>query len=254
LDLTPLQTRLVTEAAKYLAPVERLVVTTGAGMSKESGIPTFRDAPSSLWQNYNPMDLATPEGFLRDPRLVWRWYADRRRMIARARPHPGHEAIAAMEAMFPSFLLLTQNIDNLHREAGSKQLIEIHGNIFRFKCFDNGHPVEELPEGDETPPHCHCGSLIRPDVVWFGELLDRGHLERSFAALARCEVILVVGTSGIVSPAAEFPAAAKEAGARVIEINPEETPITPLADVFIPAPAGLALGPLVAAIVERRSA
>ena len=248
------EAQLIDEAAQRLATVRNLVVTTGAGMSKESGIPTFRDAPSALWENYDPMDLATPEGFQRDPSLVWRWYCDRRRMIATSKPHPGHRAVAELESMFDPFLLLTQNIDNLHREAGSKRLIEVHGNIFRFKCFDRGHPIGTLPDTDEEPPRCHCGSLIRPDIVWFGEMLDADDLERAFNALEQCQAILVVGTSGIVAPAAGFPSVAKSAGAVVIEINPEETPITPLADVFIPAAAGSALPPLVAAVRRLRSA
>ena len=238
----------IEEAAELLAPASRLVVTTGAGMSKESGIPTFRDAPSALWENFDPMDLATREGFLRDPALVWRWYGDRRRMISQARPHAGHVAIAEMETMFPSFLLITQNIDNLHRDAASRELIEMHGNIFRFKCFDRDHIIERLPETDDEPPRCECGSHIRPDVVWFGEALDARDVDRAYAALEQCEAILVVGTSGIVAPVSGFPAVAKSAGAVVIEINPEETPITPLADIFIRAAAGAALPLLVTAL------
>jgi len=216
-------------------------------MSKESGIPTFRDAPSSLWANFNPEELATPEGFAKDPPLVWKWYVERRKMIGQASPHPGHFAVAALEPMFDEFLLLTQNIDNLHREAGSREIVELHGNIFHFKCFDNHHTIEELPETNEEPPRCHCGSAIRPDVVWFGEALDTDDLDRAFRALTSCEAVLVVGTSGIVYPAAGFPGAAKSSGALVVEVNPEETPITGLADVFVKAPAGEALP----AIVER---
>ena len=237
----------IERAGELLAPVRALVVTTGAGMSKESGIPTFRDAPSSLWANFNPEDLATPQGFLKDPPLVWKWYNERRRMIGEASPHPGHYAIAAMEPLFDEFLLLTQNIDNLHRKAGSNGVVELHGNIFRFKCFDNHHPIDQLPRTDEEPPRCQCGSMIRPDVVWFGETLDPDHLDRAFAALTACEAILVVGTSGMVYPAAGFPGAAKSSGAKVVEVNPEETPISEIADVFVKAGAGEALP----AIVER---
>jgi NAD-dependent deacetylase len=237
----------IDRAAELLSPIRRLVVTTGAGMSKESGIPTFRDAPNSLWANYNPEDLATPQGFIKDPPLVWRWYVERRKMIAQASPHPGHYAVAALEPMFDEFLLLTQNIDNLHREAGSREIVELHGNVFRFKCFDNHHPIDRLPESREEPPRCHCGSMIRPDVVWFGEALDVDDLDRAFRALTSCEAVLVVGTSGIVYPAAGFPGAAKSSGALVVEVNPEETPITALADVFVKATAGEALP----AIVER---
>jgi NAD-dependent deacetylase len=237
----------VESAAGLLAPVRRLVVTTGAGMSKESGIPTFRDAPSALWENYDPEDLATPQGFKRNPPLVWKWYEERRAMMKKTSPHPGHYAVAELEGMFDDFLLITQNIDNLHREAGSQKIVEVHGNIHCFKCFDNHHPVAELPRTSEAPPRCHCGSVIRPDVVWFGEMLDQDDLDRAFAALSNCEAILVVGTSGLVYPAAGFPAAAKRMGAKVVEVNPEETPITDIADVFVKAPAGEALP----AIVER---
>ena len=242
------------EAVALLTSVDALVVTTGAGMSSESGIPTFRDAPGAVWANYDPADLATPEGFLRDPALVWRWYADRRAIIAGVRPHEGHRAIAALEALYEPFLLLTQNIDNLHRAAGSTRIIELHGNIFRYKCFDRGHKIERLPETAEVPPRCACGSMIRPDVVWFGELLDSDHLELAYGALVSCGALLVVGTSGIVYPAAGFPALAKQAGARVIEVNREETPITDIADVSLRARAGDALHALVSAIRERRGA
>jgi NAD-dependent deacetylase len=243
----------IQRAVELLTPVRRLVVTTGAGMSKESGIPTFRDAPSSLWANYDPEDLATPEGFKRDPKLVWEWYVERRKMIAEAQPHAGHHAVAVLEPMFDEFLLLTQNIDNLHRKAGSKTIVELHGNIFRFKCFDKHHPVEELPRTSEVPPRCHCGSMIRPDVVWFGENLSPDDIDRAFAGLSSCEVILVVGTSGIVYPAAGFPHAAKTMGASVVEVNPEETPITDLADVFVRAPAGEALPVLVEQLSRARN-
>jgi NAD-dependent deacetylase len=240
--------RAIERAAGMLAGARRIVVTTGAGVSQESGIPTFRDAPSALWENYDPMELATRDGFQNNPALVWRWYCERRRMIAEARPHPGHHAIAEMEEMFDEFLLVTQNIDNLHREAGSQRIVELHGNIFRFKCFDRDHPVERLPEGDEEPPRCACGSMIRPDVVWFGEVPDLDGINEVLAAIAMCDVVIVVGTSGLVYPAAGFPETAKAAGATVVEVNPEETPITAIAEVSVAARAGVALPPLVAAV------
>lgn len=244
----------IERAVELLTPVRRLVVTTGAGMSKESGIPTFRDAPSALWANYDPEELATPEGFRRDPPLVWNWYVERRKMIGAASPHPGHYAVAELEPMFEDFLVVTQNIDDLHRKAGSTQIVEVHGNIFRYKCFDHDHPVEKLPATSDIPPRCHCGSMIRPDVVWFGEMLSRDDLERAYAALSGCEAVLVVGTSGIVYPAAGFPRAAKNLGATVVEVNPEETPISEFADVFIKAMAGEALPPLVERLKAARGA
>lgn len=240
-------------AVDILVAAAKVVVTTGAGMSKESGIPTFRDAPSALWENYDPQALATPEGFLTDPPLVWRWYAERRRMIAQCSPNPGHAAIAAMETLYDEFLLITQNIDDLHRKAGSTNVIELHGNIFRYKCFDHGHPVVDLPETHEVPPRCpECGSLVRPNVVWYGEVLGEQNLERAFRSTEHCDAMLVVGTSGIVYPAAGFPGAARGAGARVIEINPERTPITPEAHAFVARAAGEALPELLDAVRQGR--
>lgn len=237
---------LIMEAATTLSRAASVVVSTGAGISKESGIPTFRDAPNALWENYDPQELASPGGFLKNPQLVWRWYQDRQRMIAAAQPNPGHTAIAEMAAFFDRFTLVTQNIDNMHRRAGSADVIEIHGNIFKYKCFDNEHPIENLPDGDDIPPRCGCGSKIRPDVVWFGEQLPEDRIARAYRALQECDVILVVGTSGIVVPAAYFPSIAKQAGARVIEINPEISQITREADIFLQAPAGAVLPEVVA--------
>jgi NAD-dependent deacetylase len=240
------------EAIAILGDAKRLVVTTGAGMSRESGVPTFREAPNALWANYDPETMATRAGFARDPALVWRWYAERRRMIAEAAPHAGHRAIARMPQFFDSFLLLTQNIDNLHTAAGSTDVVELHGNIFRFRCFENDHPATAENDAGE-PPRCACGSFLRPDVVWFGEMLDARHIDRAYAALATCDAILVVGTSGLVYPAAGFPAVARDAGARVVEINPEPSGITPIADVFVSAGARDTL-PLLADALERRRA
>lgn len=238
------ETRIET-AARLVHGARSVVVSTGAGMSKESGIPTFRDAPNALWDKFDPEKLASPEGFLQDPPLVWRWYEERRRMISKVQPNPGHFAIARLEDHFDRFVVITQNIDDLHRKAGSRNVVEMHGNIFRYKCFDMDHPVDELPHGDDVPPRCRCGSLIRPDVVWFGEVLPQSALEKAFAAIETCDVMLVVGTSGIVFPVAGFPALARRAGARIVEINPEETSITPLADVFVKGPAGEVLPVLV---------
>jgi NAD-dependent deacetylase len=235
-------------AVDILRSAQRIVVTTGAGMSKESGIPTFRDAPNALWANYDPQALATREGFSRDPALVWRWYGDRRAMIAQAKPHPGHVALAQWETRAPHFVILTQNIDGLHLAAGSKHVVELHGNIFRYKCFDRNHPAHEPFASGEIPPACACGSPLRPDVVWFGEMLDAAHLQAAYDALASCDVLLVVGTSGLVYPAAGFAAEAKAAGAKVIEINPEPTPLSELADVFVAGGAKSILPALTAQI------
>jgi len=248
----PDRNTMIDGCARALGEAKVLVVSTGAGISKESGIPTFRDAPNALWANYDPEQLATETGFRRDPALVWRWYADRRQMISAAKPNAGHTAIADLERLIECVVVITQNIDDLHRKAGSSDLIEVHGNIFRFKCFDNHHPVQSLPRDDDVPPRCHCGSHIRPDVVWFGEMLPEDEIDRAYAALQRCEVVLVVGTSGTVHPAAGFAAVAKDAGARVIEVNPEHTPITGHADFFLQGPAGEVLPQLVRSLRSHR--
>jgi len=235
----------IDECVRLLGAARSVVVSTGAGMSKESGIPTFRDAPNALWENYDPQKLASREGFESDPTLVWNWYAERRKMISEARPNPGHIAISELDSLFDNMVVITQNIDNLHREAGSKNVTEIHGNIFRYKCFNHDHPVDSVPKDSGSPPTCHCGSFIRPDVVWFGEMLPEHAVEEAYRALVGCDVILVVGTSGTVYPAAGFPGVAKQAGARIIEVNPEETPVTPEADAFVCGPAGQILPELV---------
>ncbi len=228
---------LLEQAAKLLKNSRFPVISTGAGMSQESGIPTFRDAPNSLWGNFNPEKLASKNGFLNNPPLVWRWYLERQRMIAQAEPNPGHIAVARLEKMFDSFVLITQNIDDLHRKAGSKNIVELHGNIFRYKCFDNEHPVLELPDDNNVPPMCRCGSLIRPDVVWFGEPLPEYAVTQAFAAISKCDTILVIGTSGTVYPAASFPSLAHEKGAAVIEINPQDSLSSRGADIFLKGPA-----------------
>lgn len=238
----------LSDAVELLRAARCIVVTTGAGMSKESGIPTFRDAPNALWANYDPQALATRAGFRRDPELVWRWYADRRALIAQAKPHAGHVALAQWEARARHFVVLTQNIDGLHIAAGSRNVVELHGNIFRYKCFDRDHPAHEPFASGETPPRCACGSPLRPDVVWFGEMLAAENLQAAHDALAQCDVLLVVGTSAQVYPAAGFASEAKAAGAKVIEINPEPTPMSELADVFVAGGAKSVLPALTAQI------
>jgi NAD-dependent deacetylase len=243
----------IARAVELLLPARHLVVTTGAGMSKESGIPTFRDAQTGLWAQYHPEELATRRGFQRNPVLVWNWYAQRRAAIEHARPHEGHLALAAMEACFDSLVVLTQNIDGLHAAAGSKDIVELHGSIHRVKCFDADHPACEPYSESGIPPRCACGSYLRPDVVWFGEMLDPAHLERAFAAIAACDAMLVVGTSGLVYPAAGFPEEARRAGATVIEVNPEPTPITAAANVSVRSGARDALVELARKLAAARS-
>lgn len=228
------------ELVEKLAQARRVAVLTGAGISAESGIPTFRDALSGLWARYDPQELATPEGFARNPKLVWDWYAERRQRIAGVQPNPGHIALAALERRFGQFTLVTQNIDSLHQRAGSRAVVELHGNIARVKCSREETIVSEYPD-DESPPRCHCGAWLRPDVVWFGEMLPAGALARAEAAAEQCEVFLSIGTSAQVYPAAELPLRALSAGATVVEINPERTALTRHAHFALPGAAGVVL-------------
>ena len=241
---------LLARARDALAVARSIVVLTGAGISAESGIPTFRDALTGLWSRFRPEDLATPEAFARDPRTVWEWYVWRRGRVERVRPNAGHEALARIErharARGADFLLVTQNVDGLHAAAGSKSLVELHGNIRRVKCFDGSHVAASWPREVSGPPACPvCGSPLRPDVVWFGEALPAPAIEAAVAATRGCDVFLSVGTSGLVEPAASLPIVALERGATVIEVNPEATPLTPRATASIPATAGAALPRLV---------
>jgi NAD-dependent deacetylase len=213
-----------------LAVARSIVVLTGAGISAESGIPTFRDAMTGLWSRYRPEDLATPEAFLRDPRTVWDWYAWRRARVADVRPNAGHGALARLEraaaARGTGFLLITQNVDGLHAAAGSRAIVELHGNIRRVKCFAGGHVARHWDEATPGPPPCHqCGSPLRPDVVWFGESLPPEALDAALDATNDCDLFLTIGTSGLVEPAASLPYAALERGAKVIEVNPRPTPL-----------------------------
>jgi NAD-dependent deacetylase len=245
-------------AAEWLARAERVVVSTGAGMSRESGIPTFRDAMEGLWARFDPQELATEAGFRRNPRRVWSWYAWRRRKVMEAEPHPGYAALVRLDPLVPGLTVVTQNVDGLHAIAGSRDVVELHGNLRRVKCLDGHHPFAgELPDADgevETdPPPCPvCGSPLRPDVVWFGEMLPERAVERAWQLAEACDVLLLVGTSGTVWPAAELPHVAGRAGARVIEVNPEPSELTAVADVFLQGRAGEVLPALVRAVAERK--
>lgn len=234
-------------AADLLRSARRLTVLTGAGVSRESGVPTFRDAMEGLWAQYDPKQLATMPAFRKNPQLVWDFYQFRRGIIANAKPNPGHFALAALEKRFGAYPLITQNIDSLHEQAGSTNVIHLHGEIDRNKCVDNcqGDPtlieVSTLPDHEASPPKCpHCGSYVRPDVVWFGEQLPSRELRAADEALT-CDVILVVGTSGVVAPAAMMPHIARNRGAVLIEVNPNESELTDSTAVWIAAPSGEAL-------------
>jgi NAD-dependent deacetylase len=217
----------------------RVVALTGSGISAESGVPTFREAQTGLWERYDPQELATPEAFARDPRLVWEWYEWRRQLVAEAGPNPGHRALAELDRRGPGFTLVTQNVDGLHERAGSRNVIELHGNVLRSKCSLEGEVVQPEEHDDSVPPRCaRCGAFLRPDVVWFGEMLPAGALEAASEAARECDLFLSIGTSSLVYPAAALPYEALENGATLVEVNPSETPLTPHADYSLRGPAG----------------
>ena len=203
-----------------LRDARHVCVLTGAGVSAESGVPTFRDAQEGLWAKYRPEDLATPEAFLADPDLIWQWYRWRRELVAGAEPNPGHRALAQLAGLVPRMTLVTQNVDNLHQRAGSPDVIEFHGNIFADRCFNDGSL--QVASDDASVPVCpQCGGNLRPGVVWFGEAIPEAALNESFAAAADCDVFLSVGTSSLVYPAAGLADIAAQNDATVVEINPE---------------------------------
>ena len=229
-----------------LAGARRVTVLTGAGVSAESGVPTFRDAQTGLWANFKVEDLATPRAFRRNPRLVWEWYAWRRELVADAKPNPAHVALAEMERLFPSFHLITQNVDGLHQRAGSHKAIELHGNITRTRCFDEGTLVSSWAETGDVPPKCPaCGGWLRPDVVWFEEPMPEAEMEVALKASQVCDVFLSIGTSTLVYPAASLPFEALRGGAMVVEINPQPTPFTEQAHFVLRGAAGEVLPELV---------
>jgi NAD-dependent deacetylase len=226
----------------------RVTVLTGAGISAESGVPTFRDAQTGLWAQYDAYELATPEAFARNPRLVWDWYAWRRKRVAEAQPNAGHHALARMQDQFESFNLITQNVDGLHARAGSRDVVELHGNIARIRCSRGCGEVKEFDASD-LPPRCPlCGGPLRPDLVWFGERLPPDALACAEAAAADCDVFFSVGTSAQVFPAADLPLVALQAGATVVEINPAETLLTPRIHYALRGKSGAILPELEAAL------
>ena len=242
------------ELAAALARARFVCVLTGAGISAESGVPTFRDAQTGLWAQFDPRELATPDAFARNPKRVWDWYAWRRELVAAAVPNAGHFALAAIERRVPAFLLATQNVDGLHAKAGSRALVELHGNLLRVKCSREHRVVTQWAAPDDgLPPRCAaCGAFLRPDVVWFEELLPAEALARAEDAAARCDLMLVAGTAAEVYPAAALPLTAKRAGALLVEVNPHATPLSSAADFVLRAPAGVALPALVAAAWRAR--
>jgi NAD-dependent deacetylase len=247
----------IQRVAGTLAAAQRVVVFTGAGMSAESGVPTFRDDLTGLWARFDAQQLATPEAFHADPDLVWGWYEWRRARVLRAGPNAGHLAVAAIEARVPGSTVVTQNVDDLHERAGSRDPIHLHGSLFAPRCVgEPAHPVpvpdagpdDGTEEGPLPPPRCAaCGALARPGVVWFGEMLPEAALAAAVDAASACDVLLTVGTSGVVYPAAEIPSVAARFGAVVIQVNPEPTPLDAVCAVNLRGPAAGVLPALVAA-------
>jgi NAD-dependent deacetylase len=241
------QSQVLLELARLLHQVQHVVVLTGAGVSHESGIPTFR-GPGGLWRNFRPEELATPQAFAKDPHLVWEWYDWRRSLIGKAEPNPGHRALVALEKAVPDFNLITQNVDGLHRRAGSRQVLEVHGSIWEVRCTSCEIVKEDRRVPIPIPPHCDtCGGLLRPNVVWFGEALDPKILEAAQHALKHAQVMLAVGTSAVVQPAASFALWARQWGAKLAEINPDPTPLTPHCDFVLMGKSGEILPLLVEA-------
>ena len=224
-----------------------VVVLTGAGVSAESGLATFR-GPGGLWEGRDPMELATPEAFREDPLTVWRFYNWRRRQAAAARPNAAHLALAAWERACPSFTLVTQNVDGLHERAGSRSVVRLHGSLWRLRCVADGRERDDRREDlAPLPPRCECGGLLRPGVVWFGEALPAESVSRAEDACRHARLVLVVGTSSLVYPAASLPLLALEGGAWVVEVNPEPTPLTPRVHEHLAGPAGRIVPALVQA-------
>lgn len=245
----------VSRAAEALKSARRVVALTGAGVSKESGVPTYRDALAGLWANHSFEDLASPEGFRRDPAMVWDWYAARRSQLREVRPNAGHYALARIATHFPDFVTITQNVDDLHERGGSRDIIHLHGHLMETKCFFDCRGSSTLVDeavfaGSEgSPPPCpHCGRWLRPNVVWFGEMLPPEAFRRAQQAAATCEVMLVIGTSGLVYPAAGLPMTAELGGAVIIEINPEDTDISRIAAIRLRGASGEILPQLAEAL------
>ena len=231
-----------------------ICVLTGAGVSAESGVPTFRDAMEGLWEKHDPRQLATPEGFADDPGLVWGWYQWRRELVAGVDPNPGHAALAELESLANRMTLVTQNVDGLHQRAGSSSVIEFHGNLFVDRCFDDGTVVEAPVEsvGDDEPPACpRCGSPVRPGVVWFGEAIPENALTGAFEAARDCDLYLSVGTSSEIYPAAGLFDIAHSAGAITVEVNPDVTEQTAHFDFVLTGKSGEVLPELIGAAWER---
>lgn len=247
-----------TVLAQWFRVARSVVVLTGAGMSAESGIPTFRDAQDGLWSQFDPEDLATARAYQNNKALVWGWYVWRMATVRAARPHAGHRALAELATVKPSLSIITQNVDDLHERAGSKEIVHLHGSLFASRCFACGRPHEDVhipPDAAEKPslhlmpPRCtHCGGYVRPGVVWFGERLPELAWRKAKRLVACCDLLVAIGTSGLVFPAASLPGVAKQRGAKVVEINPVRTELSDQADLSLRCTAGEALSMLLASL------
>ncbi len=245
-------------AVEALSEAARLVVVTGAGMSQDSGVPTFRDAQTGLWARYDPQELATEFAFRSHPARVFGWYLSRWKKIREVDPHPGYYALVRLGTVCDELLVATQNVDSLHRRAGSSDVVELHGSLAAFRCLERGHPYEAalleglaVTGGEVQPPECkECGSPVRPGVVWYGESLPTGAVSRAWEAVGCCDGLIVVGTSALVYPAAELPEIALQRGCPVVEINPDATPLTHRVDVWWGERAAVALPLLVDRLVR----
>jgi NAD-dependent deacetylase len=245
-----MKAQALAEIAERLKAATNVLALTGAGISQESGVPTFRGR-DGLWKSFRAEDLATPEAFERDPATVWQWYNWRRSLIKPLAPNPGHYALAALEKAIETFTLVTQNVDGLHRAAGSTNPIEMHGTLWRVRCLQCNKCFENREVPIQILPTCNaCGGLLRPDVVWFGEALDADLLHAISRAVEKAHVMLIVGTSGKVQPAASFGLLAKKAGAFVVEVNRSKTPQSPFFDISLEGKAGEILPLLVESLIR----
>ncbi len=237
------------ELINALRQAQRVTALTGAGVSQESGLRTFRDAQDGYWAQYRPEDLATPQAFARNPKLVWDWYAWRRQKVLQAQPNAAHNALVDLARLIPDFTLITQNVDGLHQAAGSPKVIELHGNVRCVRCSVCAQLHSQWDEIAGEVPRCErCNGLLRPHVVWFGENLPQAELEAAFEAAQRCELFFSIGTSAVVQPAASLAHLARQKGALVVEVNAEATPLTPFADYSFQGKAGEILPALVKAV------
>lgn len=238
----------LTQAAAVLRGARHVAILTGAGISAESGVPTFRDAQTGLWARFRPEELATPQAFAREPRLVWEWYAWRRDLVAEALPNAGHHALVKLAARVPHCTLITQNVDHLHELAGSPNILKLHGSLFANIREEDHAPVSEADMTADTPPRCKkTGQRVRPGVVWFGESLPQDVLADAMRAAKTCDVFLSIGTSTVVEPAASLPFMALENGATVIEVNPDATPLTRYCSISLRGPSAEVLPALIKA-------